>query len=110
MLAILIALGTWQVERKAWKEALIARVSERVAAPSGDLPPRGTWDQLTADDWEFRRVAFEAELRPDQEALVYTVGSPLRTDISGPGYWVFAPARLTDGTTVVINRGFVPEG
>jgi surfeit locus 1 family protein len=110
MLAVLVALGTWQVERKGWKEALIARLSERTAAPSGDLPQRAAWDHLTPDDWEFRRVAFEAELRPDQEALVYTVGSPLRTDISGPGYWVFAPARLSDGSTVVINRGFVPEG
>ena len=110
MLAVLISLGTWQIERKAWKEALIGRLSERVSAPSGDVPPRASWDQLTAEDWEFRRVAFEAELRPDQEALVYTVGSPLRPDISGPGYWVFAPARLSDGSSVAINRGFVPEG
>ena len=29
---------------------------------------------------------------------------------TGPGYWVFAPARLTGGSIVVVNRGFVPEG
>src|SRR5262249_13779456 len=45
-----------------------------------------------------------------QEALVYTAGSALRTDVAGPGYWVFAPARLADGGTIVVNRGFVPEG
>jgi surfeit locus 1 family protein len=110
VLALLVALGTWQLERKTWKEALIARLADRVAAPSGDLPSRSSWDQLAPEDWEFRRVSFEAELRPDQEALIYTVGSPLRTDISGPGYWVFAPARLRDGSLIVVNRGFVPEG
>ena len=30
--------------------------------------------------------------------------------MTGPGYWVFSPARLTDGSLVVVNRGFVPEG
>ena len=34
----------------------------------------------------------------------------LRPDATGPGYWVFAPARLTGGSIVVVNRGFVPEG
>jgi surfeit locus 1 family protein len=32
----------------------------------------------------------------------------LRTDVKGPGYWVFAPARLAGGGTVIVNRGFVP--
>jgi len=30
--------------------------------------------------------------------------------VTGPGYWVFSPARLSGGSLVVINRGFVPEG
>jgi len=28
---------------------------------------------------------------------------------AGPGYWIFTPARLPDGGTVIVNRGFVPE-
>ena len=59
---------------------------------------------------EFRRVAFPAEFLPGEEALVYSSGSSLRPDATGPGYWVFAPARLTGGSIVVVNRGFVPEG
>ena len=31
----------------------------------------------------------------------------MRDDIKGPGYFAFAPARLADGGTVVVNRGFV---
>ena len=36
--AILIALGTWQVERLHWKEALIAERAAQLAAPAEPLP------------------------------------------------------------------------
>jgi len=110
LLAALLALGTWQIERKAWKEALIATLAQRVDAPPMDVPARGGWNGLDAGSMEFRRVAFTAELVSGEEALVYTAGSAFRTDVSGPGYWVFAPARSADGGTIVVNRGFVPEG
>jgi surfeit locus 1 family protein len=110
MLAVLVSLGTWQLERRAWKEVLIERLAQRAAAAPTELPAHAAWDRLQADAWEFRRVGFAATLDPTQEALVYTVGSGLRADVSGPGYWVFTPARLGDGSVVVVNRGFVPEG
>jgi surfeit locus 1 family protein len=109
-LATLIGLGTWQLARKAWKEALIVALTERLAAPPAALPARAAWDRLDAGAMEFRRVALRAAFLHDREALVYTIGSGLRRDVSGPGYWVFTPARLEDGSLVVINRGFVPEG
>ncbi len=109
-LAVLIGLGTWQLERREWKESLIAELDRKLAAPPTDLPARERWQQLSAGQDEFRRVKFPAEFLPDQEALVYSSGSSLRPDASGPGYWVFSPARLTGGSLVVVNRGFVPEG
>jgi surfeit locus 1 family protein len=109
-LGILVALGTWQLERKGWKEALVAELDRKLAAVPAALPPRELWPQLDSATDEFRRVTFPAEFVPDQEALVYSSGSSLRPDVSGPGYWVFAPARLADGSLVVVNRGFVPEG
>jgi surfeit locus 1 family protein len=108
-LAVLVALGTWQLERREWKEALIAELDRKLAAPPTDVPPREGWPQLNAGRDKFRRVAFPAEFFGD-EALVYSSGSPLRPDATGPGYWVFAPARLPGGSVVVVNRGFVPEG
>ncbi|MGN6462648.1 MAG: SURF1 family cytochrome oxidase biogenesis protein, partial [Pseudolabrys sp.] len=46
-LAILIGLGIWQLERKTWKEALIARLDARIAAPATvGLPPRDQWATL----------------------------------------------------------------
>jgi surfeit locus 1 family protein len=104
---VLIGLGTWQLERKAWKEGLIAALHERLSADAEPLPAR--WGTLDQDQDEFRRVSFSAVFAAD-EALVYANASTFRPDVSGPGYWVFAPARLADGTVVVVNRGFVPEG
>ncbi|MBV9348806.1 MAG: SURF1 family protein [Pseudolabrys sp.] len=107
-LAILVGLGVWQLDRRAWKEDLIARTAARLNTKSENLPPRVQWDKLTAAESEFQRVEFPAELIPDQEALVYTAGSAFRPDVSGAGYWVLAPVRLAGGSVVVINRGFVP--
>jgi surfeit locus 1 family protein len=109
-LGVLIALGTWQLERKEWKEGLIAALDAKLAAKPTDLPARERWQRLEAATDEFRRVAFPAEFLAGQEALVYSSGSSLRPDVSGPGYWVFSPVRLTGGSLVVVNRGFVPEG
>jgi surfeit locus 1 family protein len=108
--ALLVALGTWQVERKAWKEGLIAALTERLSAPPVPLPPPAAWASLDPAKDEFRRVAFTGEFAHDQEALVYTAGSSLRDDVAGPGYWVFTPARLPGGEIVMVDRGFVPEG
>ena len=106
--AILCGLGVWQLQRKVWKENLIAAMTARLDAPPQPLPPRSQWTKLEQGKDEFRRVEFTAEFLPGQEALVYTPGSPLRSDVKGPGYWVFAPARLAGGSTVVVDRGFVP--
>ena len=109
-IVIFVGLGSWQLQRKAWKEALIETLEQRLSAPPGDLPPRERWASLSAANDEFRRVKFSAAFVPRAEALIYTSGSALRSDVSGSGYWVFAPAQLTSGGIVVVNRGFVPEG
>jgi surfeit locus 1 family protein len=109
-LATFVALGTWQVERKAWKEALISALERRVSAPPSSLPAQEQWSTLDPANDEFRRVTFSAAFVPGEEALVYASGSALRDDVSGPGYWVFAVARAPRVGTIVVNRGFVPEG
>lgn len=107
--AILIGLGVWQLERKAWKERLIADLTERLAAPPQALPR--DWPALDAGRDEYRRVTFTAQFENDKEALVFASASGFRPDVAdaGPGYWVFTPARLADGGIVMVNRGFVPD-
>jgi surfeit locus 1 family protein len=108
--ATFIGLGTWQIQRKAWKESLIGTLGARLSASPIALPPRDRWPDLNPAADEFLRVRFSGAFIPGEEALVYTSGSAFRPDVSGPGYWVFAPARLESGGVVVVNRGFVPEG
>jgi surfeit locus 1 family protein len=105
----LIGLGTWQVERKAWKEGLIATLTERLGAPPQALPAPATWPNLDPASDEYRRVTFTAQFDHAAEALVYGAASAFRPDVSGPGDWVFTPARLPDGGIVMVDRGFVPD-
>jgi surfeit locus 1 family protein len=108
-LAILLGLGTWQLQRLTEKEQIIAKLDQRLSAPPIPLPSRDAWSGLERERDEFRRVTFPAEFLTDQEAPVYSPGSAFRPDVSGPGYWVFTPARLLGGSVIVVNRGFVPE-
>src|ERR1700730_2543010 len=71
-LAVLISLGLWQLDRKAWKEGLIATLEQRLSAAPGTLPPSAESPRLTAAQDEFLRVALTAELLYDREALVYS--------------------------------------
>lgn len=91
-------LGVWQVERRAWKLALIARVDARVHAAPSALPPRAEWTR----DQVYRRVRVSGVFQNDRETLVQAV-----TEL-GPGWWVLTPLR-TDAATVLVNRGFVPQ-
>lgn len=108
-LLMLLGLGSWQVERRAWKEALIETLTKRLNADPVALPPPGNWAQMTPENWEFRRVRLPVEFGGGDDALVYASGSALRDDVKAPGYFVFTPARLPGGGQVVVNRGYVPD-
>src|ERR1700760_2987381 len=107
MIAAFIGLGVWQLERRAEKHALIAALTERLAAEPVPLPPPSDWSRLTPERDEFRRVRFKATFGAGPDAMVYSAGSAVRDDISGPGTWAFMPARLSGGEIIVVNAGFV---
>jgi surfeit locus 1 family protein len=107
-LAILLSLGFWQLERLAWKEALIARVEARTKAPVAPLPPESEWSRLTPENDEYRRVSVSGRFHHDKEAFIYTIVSDKPEGFSGPGYWVMTPLELASGAFVIVNRGFVP--
>ncbi|WP_232631618.1 SURF1 family protein [Methylobacterium sp. Leaf118] len=104
-LAILLGLGVWQLARKGEKEALIARIIERSRAePPAAPPPFAAWNP-PAD--EFRRVRASGVFRHDKETLVHGLapGEPGR---ALQGFYVLTPLQRADGTTILVNRGFVP--
>jgi surfeit locus 1 family protein len=98
---LFVALGTWQVERRAWKLDLIARVEQRVHAPPTAAPGPIEWPNVTAAADEYRHVATSGTFLDVSQTLVQAV-----TDL-GAGYWVLTPLRLDDGSVVLVNRGFV---
>jgi cytochrome oxidase assembly protein ShyY1 len=107
MIAVFIGLGVWQLQRRVEKHALIAALTERLAAEPVPLPPQSEWAKLTAQKDEFRRVHFKATYGAGPDVMVYSSGSAVRDDISGPGTWAFVPALLEGGEIVVVNAGFV---
>lgn len=110
IVAVLLALGLWQLARKQEKRELIAALTERLAAALVPLPPAEDWAQLSPEHDEFRRVTLRAVRDRRLHAAVFTSGSPLRPDVTGIGTWDFAVVRTDAGRDVVVNFGFVPEG
>jgi surfeit locus 1 family protein len=104
--AVLVGLGTWQVQRLHWKEGLLARVSARVNEAPVALPPAG-WADLDLSEWEYRPVEIDGTFRHDLETRVYTLLTEPKGPLSGPGYWIMTPLETGEGR-VLINRGFVP--
>jgi cytochrome oxidase assembly protein ShyY1 len=109
IVALTVSLGVWQLQRRVAKHALIAALTERLAAVPIELPPPRDWAQLTPANDEFRRVSFAARYANVPDAMVYSSGSAIRRDVSGPGTWAFMPAQLAGGARVVVNAGFVPN-
>jgi hypothetical protein len=94
---VFVALGTWQLQRRVVKLALIETLDRRLSAIPVALPDRKLWPQLDRAEDEHRRVRFSAAFVPAADALVYAGPSPFPSDMPGAGYWVFALARTTSG-------------
>jgi surfeit locus 1 family protein len=101
-IAVFLGLGVWQVERRAWKLDLIARVDARLAAAPVSAPGPADWPRLSRAADEYRRVVATGRFRSDREVATLAVTA------RGAGYWVLTPLE-TPGFTVLVNRGFVPQ-
>lgn len=108
-LAILLALGTWQMQRLSWKNDLIARAESRSQGEPAPLPEPEAWDGLVPEEYEYRAVQFTGRYLHEAEMHAYTVLSEPRGAHGGQGWWVMTPLELDGGGWVIVNRGFVPE-
>jgi len=103
LIAGLCALGVWQVQRLAWKQELIRQVDSRIHADPVAAPGPESFDAVTREADQYRRVTAGGRFLHDREARVKAV-----TDL-GPGFWVVTPLEDARGFTLLINRGFVPS-
>ncbi|MGR9448207.1 SURF1 family protein [Rhizobium leguminosarum] len=100
-LAILISLGTWQVERLHWKEGLLADIAARQAASP---VPLAEIEAMAAagGDIEYRKVTATGRYINNKERHFFA------TWRGQTGYYIYTPLELADGRILFVNRGFVP--
>jgi surfeit locus 1 family protein len=96
--ALLVGLGTWQIQRLHWKETLTAARQARMSAPAIELP--ATIDPITL---EYRRIMLTGRFLHDRELYL---GSRPHGGVVGFG--VVTPLVLSDGREVLVHRGWVP--
>lgn len=95
-LAVLVALGLWQLERHDWKQQVLGEIDAKLEAVPGALP-------ALPDPETDRFLPVRAEGRiGEQEVLVQASLKGI-----GPGFRVIAPFE-TDGRRILLDRGFVP--
>lgn len=99
-LAVLLGLGTWQVQRLHEKETLIAEREARLAAPPLDVAAIG---RMTAA-LERRRVRAAGTFLHDREMHLVA-----RSRHGQAGVHVVTPMRLVAGGHVLVDRGWVPR-
>jgi len=100
---VLIGLGTWQVQRLYWKEALLATIAERIAAPPVPLAEiERKLTSSTAADVDYYPVTATGMFRYDAERHFFATWK------GETGFYIYTPLELPDGRFVFVNRGFVP--
>ena len=107
--ALLVGLGFWQLQRLAWKEALIAAAESRAHAAPAPLPPASQWSALKPSDYEYRRVEARGVFDYAHQEHVFGALEEPRGRYGGVGFYVMTPLRLASGDVLIVNRGFVPD-
>ncbi|ETX16088.1 hypothetical protein OCH239_07975 [Roseivivax halodurans JCM 10272] len=96
--AILVALGVWQMQRLAWKEAILNDIESTIAGDPVPLP--ASYDPGTD---RYQPVELEGSIG---EGELHVLVSQKQ---KGAGYRIIAPFTTDDGRTILIDRGFVPN-
>jgi len=101
LFCILLALGTWQIQRLHWKEALLQTIDQRTH--SAPLPLAEVERQFTATgDVDYTPVTVTGTFLHQGERHFFSTWE------GASGFDVVTPLQLDDGRFVLVNRGFVP--
>jgi surfeit locus 1 family protein len=101
LLAVLLALGGWQLQRLRWKLELIAQVQRNLTAPPFTLDQALAAGASTA---QYHRVRLKGRFDNAKEAYVFGTG------VAGaPIFHVIVPFHSVDGRVVLVDRGIVPR-
>lgn len=100
VIAVLLALGAWQLQRMTWKQGLIDALEARRGMAPVELPAT----IANPEDWRYRNVTVTGTFRHEDEIHIIAYSAA-----SKQGYQVVTPMVRADGSTVLVNRGWVPE-
>ncbi len=101
-LAVLLALGVWQLYRLDWKQELLAEVAARLDSDPVALP--ATLGEGAAGDWRWRPVQVSGRLLTGE-----TLFWQARTNAAGTaGVRAITPLVRDDGAAVFVDRGWLP--
>lgn len=100
LLAVLVGLGLWQLERREWKTALLADLAARQSAAPVPLP----LDVARPKSLFYRPFRLVGRYLPDRNLFLVA-----RTYQGQPGLNVVSPFQLDDGRVVLVNRGWAPD-
>lgn len=101
-LAVLVGLGTWQLERKAWKEALIAKIEARSRAAPAAIETLAPALQSGAD-LEYTRARATGRWHHDKARFLFA------PEGGSTGWHLYMPLELATGDILWINRGWVSQ-
>ncbi|KAG9314026.1 SURF1 family-domain-containing protein [Chiua virens] len=96
------ALGTWQLQRLQWKINLIDELEEKLQRDAISLPKRINVSLIP--EFAFRRVLLQGHW---DHAHAMLLGPRVRDGTHG--YHVITPLLRTDGSTVLVDRGFISK-
>lgn len=97
-----LSLGTWQVQRRAWKLDLIERIDQRVHTAPVAVPAVADWSQVRKESHEYLPVTASGHWLEGRSVLTQAVSE------LGAGFWLLTSLQQADGSQVLVNRGFVP--
>lgn len=99
--ALLFALGTWQVERLHWKEGILRQIDERTHSPPQAVDAIADIAKLGGDVDYYPVAARGRFLNAAERFFLSTFGGDA-------GWNVYVPMDLGGNRFVWVNRGFVP--
>ena len=107
VLAVLVGLGSWQLDRRVWKEQVLETRAQRLTAPAVAYSEIAAATDAALDVAEYRPIRLRGRYRPAGELKLLS-----RTRDGRAGFHVITPlvADGADGAgaVVLVDRGWVP--
>lgn len=100
-LITLLSLSFWQFQRLNWKQGIINEIKQQ-----SELAPISLENNQILPQMLYRKVKLKGEFDHSKEIHMYGGSRQFKGE---PGYYIITPIKLSDGSDVLVNRGWVPE-